>query len=801
MDNDPLAGADPWHWLAEVFPDPMSLKDRSGRYVAVNPAFAELAQLAPDQIVGRTASQLWPREVAERQDEHDALIWESGHTRTRLDRYAGAANPIDMLVTQGLVGVGDPQLLYSISRNLARVSDFGGLLGDRETAFTDLFDRVGDGVFLLDASDLSLVEFNTAAHESLGYSRDEFAQLGIPDLQADDRPEWMQARFRDILSTGSARFENRHRHRDGSVREVVVDNKLVEIGGRRLIATVVNDVTELQNRAGLLDEAERLAGLGSWELDTRSGRLRWSTQTHRIFETDPESFVPTFERLLEFVHPDDRQVLSDTYSESVRTGSPYSVEHRVLLPSGVEKVVHERARTDYDADGAPIRSVGTCQDVTERHDARLELERLAFEDQLTGLPNRIAARKHLQDLSSDFAGVSVLQLDLEDFQQINGIYGHQFGDEVLRATARLIASALGPDDYLARVGGDEFLVIRVGADRDGALTLARRLRASIQAQVTGPYGVPVRLDARVGVSAGTGVEAAVLLQQADAALHLAREGESCQAYRDETAEAMRRVQLVLSRCGAAIDHDEFFLEYQPQCAADGELVGIEALVRWRTLQGVVIPPLDFIPVVESTSLMERLGAWILAHAAEQAAAWRASGLAVPPLAVNVSARQFHGPDGMSSLVAAVLADNGLDPDALELEITESVMMPHSGDIPLDVRRLSALGVPLVVDDFGIGYSSMSVLYQLPLRKLKIDRSLITGISGASGAAPIVEATLALSAALGIDCLAEGVETQAELDWLVSAGFGVFQGFYFDTPLPADEFAARWLRPTVDKSHV
>ena len=335
-------------------------------------------------------------------------------------------------------------------------------------------------------------------------------------------------------------------------------------------------------------------------------------------------------------------------------------------------------------------------------------------------------------------------------------------------------------------------MLRPGAAADEALVLAQQIRAAIQSQDIGPFGVPVRLDARVGVTAGTGRDGATLLQQADTALHLARDGRACQMYRPDMADEMRKRLLILSQFGVAVANDELFLEFQPQCTATGDLVGVEALLRWRTLQGEVIPPARFIPVVENTSLMERIGVWVVDHAAAQVAAWRRAGLRVPPLSINVSARQFEAPQGVCDTVVAALAEYGLEPADLELEITESVMMPRTGSIPAEVARLAELGVRLAVDDFGTGYSSMSVLHQLPLSKLKIDRSLIAGLPDSKGAAAIVEATLALSAALGLDCLAEGVESQAELDWLIEAGCGIFQGFHFDVPRPAADFAQRWL---------
>ena len=786
-----------WHQVADASPDPMSIMGDDGHYVAVNSAFALLAGRARRDFPGHTAHDMWPAEVALRFADLDLEARRAGGQSTILERFESLDPPTDLLMTSGVLPGSEGRLTFSISRNLATMRELGAAVHDREAVFRNLFDRVGDGVFVVDMNSMEFVEFNTVAHEMHGYTRPEFQNLSVADLQFEDRPEWVQAKMVETLTAGSARFENRHRHKDGTPRDVIVDNSLVEVAGRQLLVTVVHDVTELKDRATMLARAEQLALLGSWRLVIDDGRLTWSEEVYRIFEVEPATFDRNFESFLSLVHAEDRSGLVSAYEESLRTRQPYEFEHRAVMADGRVKVVLERGSTDYDVDGHPIRSFGTCQDVTERHEARRQLERLAFEDQLTGLPNRTAAKKHLDRLLVGPDPVVVLQVDLESIQQINGIYGHLFGDEVLISTGARIAEMLDTGDYLARVGGDEFMIIRSGAEAAEALDLAHAVRATIQSQVTGPYGVPVRLDARVGIAAGGGADGeagAILLQQADTALHLAREGQACQVYAAEMAADMRHRLLVLSRFGVALENDELFLEFQPQCTAAGDLVGAEALVRWRTIQGEIIPPKEFIPVVENTSLMERLGAWVLDRAAAQVALWEAEGLAVPPLSVNVSARQFLGPKTVSDQVTSVLKRHRLDPSALELEITESVMMPNAGQVPADVKRLTELGIPLVVDDFGTGYSSMSVLYQLPLSKIKIDRSLICGLPDSRGAGAVVAATLALARALGVDCLAEGVETEQERDWLVDAGCTMFQGFIFAGPRPAEQFAARWLRP-------
>jgi len=785
---DPL-----WRAAIDVAPDLMCIRDADGRFVAVNRAFAQLVQLPATDIVGRTVRELWPRPTADRMDRHDAEVRERRAGVTYVNIFGSDEDAVELLVTTELLRSGAHDgLLFSVARNLTALQDLDVAIHDREFVFRDLFDKVGDGIFITDLETMRFRAFNTAAHESLGYTRAEMAAMSVGDLQADGGHHWPAETREHLLAHGRARFSSRHRRKDGGIREVEVDLTLSEIGGRPVLIAVVHDITELQFQSQLLAEAEQLAQLGSWNLDLTTDELHWSAETHRIFETDPGSFTPDYDAFLEFVHPDDRHLLTEAYRRSVETHSPYSIEHRVLFRDGRVKFIHERGRTEYGSDGLPLRSIGTAQDVTELRQARDSLEKLAFEDHLTGLPNRTAARNELERMLQRGAPVAVLQLDLVEFQQINGTYGHEFGDEVLRRVGRTLARLLPAKDHLSRIGGDEFLILSPGISSEEALELANRVRAAVQLVTSGPLDVPIRLDTRVGLAVGSDPDAGTLLQHADIALHLARGAEACQLYREDMSEVMRQHMVVLSRFDQALERDQLFLEYQAQVDSDGALTGAEALVRWRTENNEVLPPGAFIPIIEGTPLVERLGVWVLDRAARQMADWRSQGLPFPSVSVNLSPRHFLTEPGISPVLLATLERYGLPRDALEVEITESVVMPLTGQIPADVERLAASGVPIAIDDFGTGYSSLSMLYRIPLHRLKIDRSLIRGVPSNTGAASIVSATIALAEALNLECLAEGVETAEELAWLRSAGFNRYQGFLFARPQPPEVFAQRWL---------
>ena len=785
-----------WRDLAESLPDPVAIRDEDGRLVWVNRAYCSLVGRDPADLIGRLPEDLWPAEVADDLHARVRAAIGSDVPVTSMESWDTDEGAMDVLITNTAFPGATGPLVVSIVRDLSRLRQLGTAFHDRERVFHSLFDRVGDGVFVVDLETMRFTQFNAAAHEALGYTREEFEDLAVPDIQGESSPEWVQARMAEIMANGSARFPNTHRHKDGSLRHVIVDNSLVEVSGRPMLVTVVHDVTELTRTARMLDEAQELAALGGWELDIREDELRWSEETHRIFGTDPHSFTPSFDAFLEFVHPDDRAELTDAYWISVRDHTEYSVVHRAVLRDGSAKVIHERGRTEYDAAGEPIRSVGTCQDVTREHESRRQLNDLAFQDSLTALPNRAAVGAELEQRLSSGRHTALLQVDLADFQQINGTFGHAFGDEVLREVGRALQTVVAPGDIVARVGGDEFLIVTEAADEETAMAVANRVRGHLRAGLPAPGGREMRLDAYIGVALD-GSDAPTLLRQADTALHLARGAEGCQIYRPEMAEEIASRLEILSRIDIAIDNGELVLEYQPQVDAARRLAGAEALVRWRQPDGSLLPPGGFLPLVESAPVMERLGNWVLETAAAQIAEWSAAGLAPPTVAVNVSARQFQGQRPVSDVLDDVHARYGLPPGAIELEITETVMMPRSGGVEEDVAELARRGVPIAVDDFGTGYTSMTALHLVPLAKIKMDKSLVRGLPTDERVGALAKATLAVARALHVECLAEGVETEAELAWLEGAGCALFQGFLFDRPLPPDVFAQRWLGPVDD----
>jgi diguanylate cyclase (GGDEF)-like protein len=437
------------------------------------------------------------------------------------------------------------------------------------------------------------------------------------------------------------------------------------------------------------------------------------------------------------------------------------------------------------------------REVRRRQDLEAELQHQAFYDTLTGLPNRALFLDRLGHALARTRrvdeGLAVLFLDLDDFKLVNDSLGHAAGDELLRGVAQRLTTSLRPGDTAARFGGDEFTVLlEQVADATEAAAIAERLRVAL--------AVPLSVAGRslvAGVSVGlagsfVGEDAATasaLLQAADLALYQAKAaGKGQLVVFDDSMQrrATARLELVHA-LRQAVAHEDFVVYYQPQIdTASGQLVGVEALVRWQHPERGLVEPVDFIGLAEETGLILPLGLWVLRMACRQAQSWRAQNDGRPLLlSVNLSPMQVRQPDLVAE-VAAILAETGLPADALCLEITESVLLEDAEATTRTLQALRALGVHLAIDDFGTGYASLSYLQRFPVETVKIDRSFIAALGESAGGMAIVEAVTALAHQLGLAVVAEGIETAAQSALVEQVGCDQSQGFYVAHPLPAEE---------------
>ncbi len=447
--------------------------------------------------------------------------------------------------------------------------------------------------------------------------------------------------------------------------------------------------------------------------------------------------------------------------------------------------------------GVVSHYVCTHIDITERKLAEEKIKKLAFYDPLTQLPNRrllIERLKYGIELARrEGRQLAMLMLDLDRFKAVNDSYGHQAGDQLLQLVAVRLKTRLRAVDTIARWGGDEFIVLLENITHPDD---AGRIAEEIHAELTKPFQLLQSDDVRIGASIGICLypqhadNAELLLDNVDAALYLSKDqGRGGIAYFSEDITRANRERIAMEgRLRRAIGHQELRVYYQPQIdIASGRMVGAEALVRWQDPDEGLIPPSLFIPIAEESSLIVKIGEWVLRETCRQGRLWLDMGLPSLTLAVNVSPHQFRRSD-INALVATVLAETGFPAGQLELEITESGLMANQDNATNILNNLHAQGVRLAIDDFGTGYSSLAYLKHFPVDVLKIDKSFIDEIPHNKDDMEIAATIVAMGHTLGLKVLAEGVETPEQLAFLQKAGCDVYQGYIKSRPIPAEEFA-------------
>jgi diguanylate cyclase (GGDEF)-like protein/PAS domain S-box-containing protein len=513
--------------------------------------------------------------------------------------------------------------------------------------------------------------------------------------------------------------------------------------------------------------------------------------------------------LLESVHPDDRE-LGRLLCDALAAGEQDTCRHelRFLCRGGGFRWVEVYARLGRTAGGGPAGIFGTLMDITDRKSAETRVERLAFYDALTGLPNRVLLARALaqaQAMSSrNGAHGALLFIDLDNFKDINDTLGHQAGDRLLVEAGRRILGCVRESDTVARLGGDEFVILLEGLSID-PMSAADEARV-VADKLISTLGLPFRLmdterhcTPSIGVTLFLGRDRGgeELLKQVDLAMYRAKaEGRNRVCFFDRAIEesAAARVQLESDLRLAIRDSGRLHLYFQPQVDVGGRLTGVEALLRWQHPQRGWLLPGEFIPVAERSGLIHPIGEWVLEQACAQLAAWsRTPGMSHLTVSVNLCALQLLD-DGLEPMLLGALGRHGVDPCRLRLELTESVFLGHSEEILHTMRTLGAHGLTFALDDFGTGYSSLSYLKRLPLTEMKIDRSFVAGLPEDPHDAAIVETILTLARSLGLGIIAEGVETDSQLKFLRDLGCDRYQGFLFGRPEPARALQLRWARP-------
>jgi len=575
---------------------------------------------------------------------------------------------------------------------------------------------------------------------------------------------------------------------------------------------------ELRNSERNLKEAHEIALMGTWELDLNTNQLTFSEQLRQLAEIKYTAVNIDRTLFLDKLHPDDKYVVAETITQSVYYKKPFDIEYRIILANQQERVFHEQAKVLNSPDGRASKMIGTIQDITSRKNFEKEVQHLAYFDVLTGLPNR-EKFKQLVKTALDRAErenekAVIMFLDLDNFKSVNDTFGHDVGDKLLQTVAQNLKDCLRQSDFISyyepiklsisRLGGDEFTLIVSGLKNiDEIENIARRVHEKLcqpiyidqqKLLVTGSIGISIYPD--------DGKDLTTLLKHADIAMYKAKDlgRNGFQFYSSILNDFSEEKNAFKLRLHDSIKNNELELHYQPQIEADtGQLIGVEALVRWNDTKNGLLHASDFISVAENSDFILAIDEWVITHACQQAVEWQKAGLQALKMSINISGRQIKN-DTYIATITHALSASGLAAEYLELDISESIFLDTTKDTIDLLTEVKKLGVKLAIDDFGVSFSSLKHIRKVNIDTLKLDKSLINNITTDVCEAAITKAIIDLAKTLNLTIIATGIERKEQLTWLQQHGSYLFQGYLFSKPLPVQEIERYFAQTATKYNH-
>ncbi|MBM4180597.1 MAG: EAL domain-containing protein [Betaproteobacteria bacterium] len=790
------------------------IRDAGGRPVdylilEVNERFETQTGLRATEVVGKSGTEAYGCAEAPYLKEFSRVV-ETG-SPLRMLRYFEPLNRHFDISVSPLDGDGFATLFTDITDRI--VAELALSASEARANSILAVAPVGIGMVI----DRVIMEVNDTLLRMTGYGREEMIGRSARFLYVSDA-EYERVgkeKYAQIRERGMGSIETRWRRKDGEIMDIILSSAPIDpddLGSG--VTFTAQDITERRRAESALRESEvKFHTMVDWTYDWEywinpDGSFHYMTPSvERVTGYGIEEFERDPGLIDGIVHPEDRPRWSDHVHDHLPVGSREEVcelDFRILRKQGDVRWVTHTCRPVFDHGKRYLGRRVTVRDITSRKDAEEQIRHLAYFDSLTGLPNRRLLLDRLDQAllasSRSKEHGALLVLDLDHFKTLNDTRGHDAGDRLLVEVARRLRACMRQEDTVARLGGDEYVVIleNLGVEESTAARQAEIVAEKVRRELNEPY-ILDGLDQdhlstpSIGLTLFTDQETPIdiLLKQADVALYQAKDGgrntvrffnpamQAAIDWRIGMENALRR----------GLRDQEFVLFYQPQIDHDGRLIGAEALLRWLPSGKQAVSPAQFIPLAEETGLILPLGQWVVDTACDQLKAWEGNPATDHlQIAINVSARQFHQPDFVARIHASLLR-SGANPALLKLELTESVVLNNIDEVIHRMQQLRALGVGFSLDDFGTGYSSLSYLKRLPLDQLKIDQSFIRDIPNDPNDSAIVRAIMAMSLSLGLDVIAEGVETREQRDFLRENGCVAYQGYLFGRPMPINEWDA------------
>ncbi len=564
---------------------------------------------------------------------------------------------------------------------------------------------------------------------------------------------------------------------------------------------------DLNRNKHRLSRTQELAKLGNWEFDLDNKTFLCSPEALRLLGLKWNDSEVTYNDFFKPVVAQERDKITEYIESAVKSNRPFTTNYRIILPDGTQRHILNIGEIFFNEEGAVEEVSGAVQDVTQLKNAEEEIRLLAFYDGLTGLANRIL---FMDRLDREIAiskrhgrAFALLFLDLDQFKRINDTFGHHVGDLLLKSVSETLKKCIRSTDtatrainidsgsLVARLGGDEFILLLSDISEPGnAAVVARRILLEMP-KTHDLEGHSISVTTSIGISTfpADGEDAEILMKHADSAMYHAKDTgrNNYQFYKESLNAAVLERFSIEQDLKHAIERDEFVLHYQPQIElSTRKIIGAEALIRWMHPQKGMVPPDEFIPLAEESGLIVEINKWVIQTACKQNKQWRENGFTPIRIAVNLSGYQFSSQD-IVRIIRDALDEANLDAANLEVEITENTLMQNTEDTVSVLEQMKDLKLRIALDDFGTGYSSLSYLTTFPVDTIKIDRSFVMGCGTDNNTRVIIKAIVAIGHSLGMNIVAEGIESEDQLELLKEYGVDEGQGFYFSPGVSQDRF--------------
>ncbi len=708
-------------------------------------------------------------------------------------------------------------------------------LRESQQTYSSLMESMHDGVVLLDA--LEVLDCNQQFARMLLTNKSSIIGRSIAELSVETQRDGSDSKdkavqvFKSVLGGRPGGMEWTMLQSNGQLVELDASLSPTTVDGKPLLLATVRDITarkliesersllveELAKKEEMIRLAGRASGVVSWLLDVSNDKFTWSDGAAESLGVKPQQLGDSLYKIKKYMGGAQRIAFENAMNASVSSGLPLNYVTTNIDDRDADAEARwfsVQGKVELNDRGEALAVRGTVSDITEQKHAEEEIARLAYNDPLTGLPNRRLLLDRLEQSCAHTMrrGTSgaLLFIDLDRFKLLNDSLGHQVGDELLIKVGRRLKSSLRKEDTVARLGGDEFVVLLPSIDGDASKVVSRvrRIAGLLRREIARDYKIKdhsYHMSASIGVAIFPQDSSAAdeILQQVDAAMYLAKKsGRDTVAFYHATLQTEADNRLALERdLRKALEREQFELYFQPKVDPDlgGIVVGAEALLRWnRGSEGLIMPD-TFIPVAEETGLILGIGKWVLENACAIFANWNEGRDSnnLLGIAINVSPVQFLHRSFVND-VKRIIGHENIDPGLITLEITENTMIDNLNEAMSKLDELRKFGVRISIDDFGTGYSSLYYLKNLPLDEIKIDRIYVKDIIEDQGDAAIVASILAIADNLGLYTVAEGIETQAHAEYLHDIGCNLQQGYFYSKPISAEDFALKYVYSHGDK---